>query len=146
MLNKEEFEALGTTGQLYAIYDELVNPPDKINHEAEQDDEAAEDKVKVPPGFLSVFPGTPEPATDQDRLLFLYRIERFEGLIDIESDAAYESKKEMSTAPNCDLGAPIAYRYDGQERITFEKKPGFFRPLNWYKDSYNTLLHIARKA
>ena len=149
MLTKEEFIELGSTEQLWAIYSSQFKSDEGgvagVFGKKEPRATPVAPKQETPPGFEAIFGEEPPKSDSSHRVGWMENLAKFEGLIDIETRMDYLAK--ANRAQQLDLGIPIAYRFAGQDRITFSQKNNkFFRPLNWYTDSFEVLATIARNA
>lgn len=156
MLTNDEFNSLGLDEKLLKIYQNsygVVTEPQaggvaEVFGRKEPRVQPVQHKIETPEGFTDIFGEEPDKSDSAARANWLNALQSFEGLIplatDTISEANYNAKAEMSI--KADLGVPIAYRFAGQDRITFQNKPKFFRPLSWYHTAYNTLISAARNA
>lgn len=148
-MDKNDFLELSVGEQNWLIYDAVTNPEGKgiagvFGPDRPETVQPKQPKTATPPGFTEIFGPEPDKFNSSDRVNWVNALEKFEGLIEIRNKPDYKAKADMSIRAG--LGEPLAYKFAGQERICFEKKPKLFRPFSWYTDSYNYLVDVARNG
>lgn len=102
-------------------------------------------KTKTPEGFEAIFGAEPDKSNSAHRAVWLNQLKSFGGLIpNFTEDPEYSYKSDKSHDRG--LGVPIGYIFNGEMRVTFSRKPEFWRPIDWYNNYYNLLLDAARNG
>lgn len=148
-MDKDEFINLSVGEQNWLIYDAVAKVDGRgieglFGPGRPEVKTPVQPKTQTPPGFTGVFGEEPDKSNSAHRAVWLGHLQKFEGEIELRN--AFDYGDKLALSQKAGLGRPIAYKYDGRERICFENKPAFFRPLSWYYDVYNLLVDAARNG
>ena len=146
-MNLDDFKPLSLDEKLDQIYATLTIPTKPgigglFGPDRPPSTPPVQPKMETPAGFTEIFGAEPDRFESAKRAVWLNKLSKFEGIVDISNDLDFPGNS--GTSQRAGLGNPIVYKFDGEELVTFSRIPSFSRPAEWYYNNYFLLISLAK--